>query len=437
MDELLELTNKRKLNNKKAIIEHCERGDIQEIIEFAMEAFILSTPKKIYKPKVSLFNFSASLTLSGGSYPCISPSCRMQRANDLALFSATYANSVTIHNPFDFIYEIAEHSPKITSDIEDYVRREALIALLILYELRALIERNIVHFSKTLYLICEGCKEQMKVEEDKIEQDLLKAAEYEVLPLIRSKVRISRKGNSIFLKGTEELIGEETHLMYKKLPNELFDSRGELIKIQNQNFSSPIVQKIVNEAVSSLFYQRFHPQKVATNTYLTNNFIEKTLLDSFDKKSDSRLVNFFAEGLPLLNKMSLEQILEVRDKHVDEFTMFQEEVLEVTTKANMFDSQEEYNEYVNRKIDTSVKNIIKIQREQRKNPIRGGVDGFIAGASATHLCMNLNSPWDILMPLIGIVSSCKDIGETLIEASEAERQLKKQPMYFYYELIKE
>jgi len=69
----------------------------------------------------SLYNFVATNRLSGGKNDCIRFECRLRKVEELANFSALYADIVLINNPFEEYLERHEFNEQIRYNLaNDY-----------------------------------------------------------------------------------------------------------------------------------------------------------------------------------------------------------------------------------------------------------------------------------------------------------------------------
>ena len=335
MKELYEFLKKWHLTTPKEISKFCEDVKIEEVLETSMEAFIITQKARNKAIPGSLFNFSASCTLSGGNYPCEAISCRINHIAELAKFSSIYSDSTTIYNPFDFVY-FAFNSSSKQQITPHTIRLEALNAFSITLEFKPLVERGLINFSKTIYVICTKCKKKKDKIINSIIDELEKIAEKTLFPLFKKSVEIEYEKDSFHLRGIETLIGEDFYFHYEKFPNYLIKNRKRINSIKDLQYDNPLIQKIITEAINSLMIQKIDNLENLTQTYLTTNMMEKTLLESMGKQVDNTALNFFAKGLPIIENMPYERIVEMRDVYSDQFKSFQNLVYDLMNKAKKF-----------------------------------------------------------------------------------------------------
>lgn len=76
------------------------RASLSELEDFA-ESLTASSSPDLLDNERSPYNQWSSSTLSGGTFPCASPRCRIGAANELGRYAALYADRVYIQNPFN------------------------------------------------------------------------------------------------------------------------------------------------------------------------------------------------------------------------------------------------------------------------------------------------------------------------------------------------
>jgi hypothetical protein len=432
MDELYQLIKKKKLASAKEVSDFCENGKPSDILETVLEALVITNTSKNFSVPGSLFNFSASTTLSGGAYPCVSQPCRIRQVKDLARFSSIYSDCTIIHNPFDFAYCYIDPSNHIEQPVEK-IRTEALNAFLIALDFQPLIERGLIKFSKTIYAVCANCKKENKKTGDATFSDLNKIAESALFPLIKNRVKLEYEKKSFHLSGIEALIGEDMFIHYKKFPDYLIKNGRKIDSLEKIKFSNPLMQKIMGEAINSVMVQKIDNPGNLAWTYLTNNMLEKTLLEKMGKQSENKALNLFVEGLPVVQGKPYESILKIRDSYADEFKSFQDHVSSLVKKADSFGTQEEFNTYVGAKLKEQLQDLKKIQKgDNLKLMSKGFLGGLFLGAT---ISISVVSNSD-LASFINAAQAFYGCSSVLFEATEMAKKMQQSPLYFYYQLEK-
>lgn len=431
MKELYKLMNNKKLSSPEGIFTFCGERNFEEVVETALEGFS-DTIQPLHKIEPSLFNFSASLTLSGGNYPCESLPCRFKKIVNLAKFTSIYSNHTTIYNPFDFVYLYLDSKTERKIS-ENKFRAETANAFIISLELKPLIERGLIEFSRTVYTVCKKCETKRKEILSSIEKELENISQKRIFPLIQHEISIEYEKNSIHLSGIEPLIGEDLYIHYKIFPKFLIDNGKKIDNLKNIEYKNPLIQMLIDEAINSLMFQKFDCIEGYTQTYLTTNLFEKKLLEEIASPIQNKVQNISINNLPIIQDIPYEYVIDIRDSHPDEFKSFQAHVLEITNKAKSFETQDEFNIYVGNQLKNEIQILTNIQEEGRKKLHKKGfINGLLLGAS---IVVSSTTNYDI-PSILGIAKTFYNCTEMLSEAKELEYKIQKNPIYFYYLLSK-
>lgn len=130
--------------------------------------------------------------------------------------------------------------------------------------------------------------------------------------------------------------------------------------MKNLKYNHPFIQRIADEAIDSLLIQKIEKVENLTQTYLTNNFLEKTMLEEMRNQLVTKPFNFIAKDLPILNELPYEILIEIRNKYSDEFKSFQNHISELFNKAHNFETQEEFNIFVKNELRKQLLDLKKI-----------------------------------------------------------------------------
>lgn len=429
--DLYSLLETKKLTSSRQIIEFCNKSSFDEVAELIAECFgITNAPKEKLIP--SLFNFSASLTLSGGEFPCSFPAHRLERIAEIAQFSALFADSVRIHNPFDFIY-IFTHSDKDDfSDFEEQkFRTDSLVALETVRVLKPLIESGIAYFSRTIYFACKSCLKAKERAAKQLGDQMYADAKKKVDKFIKEKISIEIPNeNEIHLIGTKEIIGEDLVYSSEKSLKILKNKHGEIIKKPNTKLWKCITSQFINEAIDSVMYQKIETLENFSETYLTSNAIEKLLLTQIGKKSNN-ISDLVVNNVPIASGIGLNRVLEIRNTYQDSFNKFRSFLEELSSKSGNFENQSEFNTWVSGKIKNELEELRHVQNEGRRKLFgKGLVAGGFLGAT---LAISKVNNFDI-QSVLGVMQSMMGCSDVFRESSEFESKLGNNPSYFYFKL---
>jgi hypothetical protein len=94
------------IRGSKVNVKNIQKLSPTQIIDFASETQELTSSEHMGREK-SPYVFSSSLSLDGGIYPCESLNCRLDRAKNLAQFSALYSDRIYInYYPSDYLIHL-------------------------------------------------------------------------------------------------------------------------------------------------------------------------------------------------------------------------------------------------------------------------------------------------------------------------------------------
>lgn len=226
MKDLFDLLDKLKLDSFQKIDDYCTKTRFDKFVLTLAEAFAYSSIGSDFISIPSEYNFSASMTLSGSNFPCEDPVHRIARVNELASFSALYADSTTIYNPFDFVYYFINpelSSKGRTTKIEEIkFRHDAIVALSISILFKPLLERGLLKYSRTIFSECTNCSKVRVKTSKELQQSLMKIGLNPTIELFTKNVKvIIPDKHTLILNGSESLLGEEIVYRFKKMPEKL------------------------------------------------------------------------------------------------------------------------------------------------------------------------------------------------------------------------
>ncbi len=206
---------------------------------------------------------------------------------------------------------------------------------------------------------------------------------------------------------------------------------GKKIKnLKSIGYNHPLINMFVGQAIDSLMLQKIGSMEQLTQTYLTNNLLEKYLLENMEKKVEGKALNFIANGIPLIQGIPYEEIIEMRSNYSDEFKSFRNLIADLFQKANAFETQEEFNFFINKELRKQLTDLKKINSETNKKLIsKGFAGGVFLGASIA-----ISTLTNFLPSLIGVAKAGYDCVDSIKEAGELGDKLQKSPLFFYYKL---
>ena len=150
-----QLENAGYLRGREVKVDKIAAAETKDLIDLANQSVEL-TAASAETRDASLFTHSAAISLGAGRVPCSSPSCRLARARGVAQFACLYSDRVYVHN---FLQDFTSHAGHARTFDPDWLRRNFATDLLVLSELRPIIEAGkmmVVGFSDA----CPSCLAQ-------------------------------------------------------------------------------------------------------------------------------------------------------------------------------------------------------------------------------------------------------------------------------------
>jgi len=434
MDEFYNLLVRKKLSNIRNIVNFFFDSDFEEVYETIIEAYVYSNTSELYDSRTSLFNFSASFTLSGGDYPCENLECRLKRVDELATFTSLYANTVILFNPLDFIYYHMQGDDDISEAEENHIRQEGSFAFAVLLKLRPLIVNKYIVISRTIVTLCKSCKTNRDKHMGTLAKSLYKIAESTIVPEIKEKTTLEYDTqHSFHLNGIDKFLGEDIFFNYKKFPKYLLSENNKrLNNIKDIPNGSPLFKSIIGESIDSLMAQKFGLYENYTTTFLTTNYIEKKILETFDENYSSKPYEFLTKDIPIILDTPYEYIIETREKYKDEFNNFQETISTIFEKGKTFKNQQDFNSYAEGEIHDQVEDIKKIQKERSKELVRKGITEALIASASIFVSIQTNSALPITLE---IAKTFHEAHKMKVEDKKIEQEIRSKPLYFYYNLL--
>ena len=390
---------------------------------------IESDDSTISKP--SLYNFSASLTLSGGDFPCADVTCRVGRLDDLGRFAAFFGDVVLIYNPFDFIFFLDKtniHSEKAQISI----RNNATVAFSALLKMMDLYDAGIIKYSKATSYRCRECARKSDELMMSVARKMGKSGSLTINKIFSEKVTVFiDEHGCIELNGSDELVGEDFVLHFDKVPQELMFKKGRRLSTPSPRLMRYIDKIVLDSSIHSVLAQKVARHEKFTSTYLTNSEIERSLIQGLGSQNKVKNIELITESVPLISEISHSAILEIRAKYEDSFLKFRSTLADLLGKSNSFESQEEFNQWVQLQLNQDLIDLENVQKEAMKKLVSDSFrSAFIVGAS---LCV-AGFVDNQLTSYISLVAAANDCKKTINESENAQASIEAQPSYFLYKV---
>ena len=295
------------------------------------------------------FSFIANSSLSGGAHPCSSPDCRKKRLDELASFSALYADEVYIQNPFEKILLRGNQS------IRAVERHEVLAGIHNYLYLKPLIEKGLIKYATINVSFCEEHSEEIgKPLTDSIrnkEDKLIEALE----AYLKEKCKVTfdftagNKEKPFFeVAGPEDIIehGGIYFHAYEPIP-EMFapyiEKKVPYILTQEEVEESKVLDLIIGPIINDLSAQEWHSALNGTS-YLCDNKTHMKIASKINSKVYAANSNVFENALehylPAIHSKDPSVILSLRLREEEAFAVYRDKLNKFMQESSSWDKAE-------------------------------------------------------------------------------------------------
>ncbi len=445
MEKFYEYLQSIGISDPPDVFEVIQKLSIEKIIEVSTKCYTLTETSGEQIKDHSIFNFSASSTISGGIRPCADVECRIRNVYELSAFAALYADKVVIPNPFEHIYHHLSSDFNFSNEEQEYFFVSRLIGdIVIMLNLKPLVKSKLLTINPQVKSYCKECWEQELVKQKKI-QDAFERIEKDAINDLNRNIKFTLDTKkSIVMSGARDYIGQEV-LRFAMLPKVLKP----YIKSIPYTFKSDEVKKlelwqpVVIPIFEDLILQKYSMLNLNT-AYLTNRKIETDIIHHLDNNIEDRskekaLIDGLVHRLPFVEGASLDMLVQLRGQESEAFDVYRDSVAK-TVK----DTSEETNTEVIKKV---VEERIKPQLHKLDQIVKSHKDEFNAKGKrkvvfnsllfTAGLFVNQISGIDIKTILaLGGAHTLAEVYSDFSEARAVPKQIKNSDYYFLWRLEK-
>lgn len=443
MDEFYEYLGKVGIFNPPDVFEVVNKLSIKKIIELSVQCYKLTEISSEKDINNSIFNFSASSTMSGGVSPCAEVNCRVNNVYELAAFSALYADKVVIPSPFEHIYHNLSSDFKFANEEQLYFFINRLIGdIVIMLNLKPLFKNKLLTINPRIKRYCSECYKRQLSEEKKV-QNAFKKIEKEVINDLNRNIKFTLDTKkSIITKGTKNYIGKEV-LQFSLLPKKLKP----YTKFVPYTFNSEEIKKIglwrpvVIPIFEDLILQKYLMQNYNT-TYLTNRRLEADIISRLENNSSEQsktkaIIDGLVHRLPFLENASLNTLVKLRNNEQEAFAVYRNAVTETIKGVKGETNSKNIKEMVEEKIQPELKKLDQIFRNHRDNFRARGTEKIILSSLLLSAGFFVNKISGISIGSIleaGGAYKMTEIYSDLSQANKVPQDVKNSDYYFLWNL---
>ena len=292
--------------------------------------------------EVTIADFVASRSMSGGRWPCSAMECRMKRVDQLSRFIALYANQVVIPSPITLIPPSKLHENTLI---------EFLNELLVLYAFKPLLEAGLLVVTPSDFNFCKVHARKMIALKKKVTQ----AAKATIKPNLK-KIDITFKrshGVTEVLFATPEMFFD--HSFHGHVTKTSLRSMQRKSKAQH-------MLGAMGPAISDVLYQIL----TGNPSYLSSQEFDFQLIQHLNKPdaqlTSKALFDGFSHSLPFVRHVPIARLLELRLQEGESFKVYRDAVdksLRIAAKEDVSKIKQLFSDDVLpelNKIDLSIKN---------------------------------------------------------------------------------
>lgn len=432
-----------------------ERLSTAEIIDFAERSLEVTSVRE-HPGEKSIFSHSASLSLSGGRWPCSSLNCRLARAQELAQFAALFSDRVYINN---FLGDHAIH-PEVEDSLDDTIRwlrqRNFAEDLVVFIHLRPLIEAGrIIPISPPEY--CPHCLAPRSL--GKADDRRLRKAFRRLIDRYNKDLSVSleRSGDLYtFTARGPEILFEHGFSSFTSLKSP--DNLDQMPRIKKQvesgkevTLSKTAYEKLDLESTFFGPVYRNLKYELATSQCLNSSLLSERVLDieflkDLSEDPDLALRNHIMEKhltclVPFLDDVHPSDLVRLRNQEEEAFVLFrralsraideqksQKNLLsERDAKALYHDLIEPQLSLIDAKVKAARRQLIKGTRRKLLGWTAAISFGIFTGFLPTGLAA---------AAALGLTKILAEFLEDLMTKSDAEETIRSQEMFFLWKVKK-
>jgi hypothetical protein len=391
------------------------------------------------------FSFVANSSLSGGAHPCSAPMCRKKKLDQLASFSALYADEVYIQNPFEKILQ--------TGIIREVERHEVLAGIQNYLYLKPLIAKGIIKYASVNVNFCEQhsdeiakpLSESIRKKEDK----LIEALE----TYIKRKCKVTFDySDGEKLKPFFEIIGPEDIIehgsvylhSYEPLPDlfkPFMKKDGPYILNDEEIESTRVLDEIIGPIVNDLSTQEWHSALNGTS-YLCDNKTYMKIASKINSKAYAANSDVFERSLkhylPVIYSKSPTSILDLRMREGEAFSVYRDKLNKFIQESSSW-GEVEVSKIFREQLLPEVNLIEKKVKDWKANTREGITQKLLFGTAMASFGLYEGVLPANIGQFVTAVGGATAVAGTLMEYNKTlkeKQEARKNDFYFLWQAAK-
>lgn len=443
MDNLSYLISIITSGNSEKIIEYVQQSkvdDLTVVIEQLQELVNEQTQKL---DNHTPFSYITSPEVSGAG-GCSARTCRLNRTESFAIYSALYADTVYVN--IDCLND--PHFFSLLRNNEYNFRYQVTNDLLMLNLLAPLIKQDIVRIVKPKYKFCDECiKELLGPSVLDIDINELEDHYIELSPVFVEYDR-EYKTYSTRFENVGDLFDHETLILHsnkfeKKLAKRAKESPNGILRLSKDEVKEyGLLKKVLEDEIERI---RLHvlESRLLNTKFLTSRSFDSYLLEMSSKTNTKK--NSFVDvkqrvplyDLPILSGISIDKILQIRDQEGEAFQNYRLALTKAAKERIKENSYKELNELYEDIIYPSFIELETKLTKMKKGTYKKVLGDFIVIGSIVGLGISsglIPSDPKSIVTALGGVAALTEAGSSLVDWARKKDDVKENDFYFLWKL---
>lgn len=384
-------------------------------------------------------NFLGSGQVVGKGNYCSCFNCRIKAVKELSIISTLYSDEIWLHNPFEKYLDI---------DDPDLMIENLTIDIEILFELKPLVEANLIKFVKSKIYLHDTCFEKyigISIDDHKKKyQNLRKGLEDLIISNSTFKahrysnsheaILIESKIDGICVEGNFQSVGFRK---YNPIPDLFKKALSRKTKrffkkeVKESKMSNLIIDRIVKELAFQETYSAVYDLNILTTKNLDKRVLDIIGMGFPESRKADRFIQF---SLPYFKNTDIKSLVKLRDQEGLAFMNFRNSMLDLISNHKGMNNLE-LKDYMDDIIRGNLNEIEKsvgqnkkfLKSEIGKNILMGG--SVITLVSATGM---IPAAMKATLLALGAFNSSKEFIENAKRMLWGEHGQEDKNFYFIY-----
>jgi hypothetical protein len=277
----------------------------------------------------SAFDFVANSAMSAEPIPCSEIGCRLEKSERLSRLALMYSDKIRIRNPFE------KYINRYATIFDEIARKDIANDIIILFDLKPLIENRIISFTSQQHHMCEECFYEIFKILPKTYKKRVNSLNENISDLYFKHTKIAvledqdDYGQLSFEFDKEGLYDHESFVLqsvgfknkFKKVKNRKnkYFTEEEILKYEF--FEMSFFKEYINDLLLQNWYSLVHHSNITSNRQLDIELINK-LSSSKQKTVNKLLEDTLTHTLPMYNDIPISKLLELRTNEGEAFISY-------------------------------------------------------------------------------------------------------------------